>query len=85
MWAVNRQLALAGIKGNARAIKFKGKDASNFYGWKNALVTEVSGLGLTVEEWLELLCIRTSGTALRLFRRAMEMGIENPRTAQAFV
>ena len=73
------------FKGNARAIKFDGKDASSFHGWKSALVTEVSGLGLTAGEWLELLYLRTSGTAFSVVKRAREMGIEDPRTALTFV
>ena len=37
LWSANRQLALSGIKGNARANKFDGEDAAMYHGWKKAL------------------------------------------------
>ena len=54
IWAANRQLALAGIKGNFKALRFDGKEASSYLGWKNALKLEVTGLDITPGEWLEL-------------------------------
>ena len=62
IWSTNRQLALAGIKGNVRAHKFDGKDATSYHGWKNAIQLEVAGLEITAGEWLELLSLRTIKT-----------------------
>ena len=85
IWAANRQLALSGIKGNVRALKFDGKDATIYHGWKNALSMEVAGLDVTAGEWLEILSIRTSHVALDVVKCAMKMGFKDPKTALAFV
>ena len=85
MWAANRQLALAGIKGNFKALKFDGKVATSYLRWKNALKLEVAGLDLSPREWLEMLALRTSHTALDIVTRANEMGIADPGIALEFI
>ena len=66
-YSVNRQLAMSSIKGNIRAIKFDGKDKASYSPWKTALELEIEELVLSAAEWLEILQLRTSEVALRIF------------------
>ena len=84
-WAATRQLAVAGIKANSRSVQFDGKDAAIYHNWRANLEMEVSGLEINAAEWLELLAIRTKGTAGEIVRRATRMGTLEPQNAVDYI
>ena len=84
-WAATRQLAVAGIKANTRGVQFDGKDAAIYHNWKANLEMEVSGLEFNAAEWLELLAVRTKGSAGEIVRRVARMGMLDPQNAVEYI
>ena len=78
IWAANRQMALAAIKGNA-GIPFRGKSREEYQNWKAGMEMDLAGLEPTAADWLCLLTIRTTGEARRAVDRAKQVGYTDPR------
>ena len=53
--------------------------------WKQTLEMEVQDLGLSPAEWLELISIRTKGTARMIVNSAKDMGLVDPQLALEFI
>ena len=82
--AASRQLAWAQIKMDTNAPKFSGEDPSIYRRWKSSLKSEVEGLNRSVQDQLQLLALRTKGSAAEIVKRSDHMAAENPEEALEF-
>ena len=61
----------------ARATTFDGKNCLEYKPWKDSLVREVKGLKPDAAQWLDLLEIRTTGTANQLIKDLRVLHLES--------
>ena len=78
-------MALSSIKSNTRAIKFDGEDKASYSPWKTAIELEADGLFLSDAEWLEILQLRTTGSALKIVKKGRQLAIDNPKDGLDYI